>query len=152
MLTWLVRLFSLVSPLSGNMTSHPSSRSRFIQLMTTPVRDRLFQQINCILRYVRPNRDESFSPSNANSVMLTLHHQTRIFLRLKSGSIVESHISMSADATIAQTQASRVHEVLSGRQLREITDWKPVLDATGILGSDEQVGKLARWLNARLGH
>lgn len=59
---------------------------------------------------------------------------------------------MSADATIAQTQASRVHEVLSGRQLREITDWKPVLDATGILGSDEQVGKLARWLNARLGH
>jgi hypothetical protein len=56
--------------------------------------------------------------------------QTRIFLCVKRGSIVESHISVSPDPDSAREQASRMHEVLNARKLHELSlpDWRGALD------------------------
>ncbi|KAL1968881.1 hypothetical protein VTN77DRAFT_1242 [Rasamsonia byssochlamydoides] len=59
----------------------------------------------------------------------SLPSSTRVFLRVKHGAIVDSHISTSADPSEAESQAVRVREMLNGRQLHELSpqDWKAAL-------------------------
>ncbi|PWY76413.1 hypothetical protein BO94DRAFT_473259 [Aspergillus sclerotioniger CBS 115572] len=84
----------------------------------------------------------------------SLPPSTRVFLRLKHGAIIESHISMSPDSSIASEQAVRVHEALKGRRLHEIqpTQWQEVLYEQ--LGAEEEassVEELARFIATKLG-
>ncbi|KAL1959233.1 hypothetical protein VTO42DRAFT_2739 [Malbranchea cinnamomea] len=81
-----------------------------------------------------------------------LSPSTRVFFRFKHGEIVEGRISTSPDPSVAQSQEMRVNSVLAGRVLHEITDWKELLDASQALGPDEEVARLARWLDEKLGH
>ncbi|PGH27538.1 hypothetical protein AJ80_00779 [Polytolypa hystricis UAMH7299] len=74
---------------------------------------------------------------------------TRVFLRLKHGAVVESQISTSADSATAEYQAQQTHEALLGKHLHEISNWKALLAASG---TDEEIGRLANWLNSKLGH
>ncbi|KAE8147281.1 hypothetical protein BDV25DRAFT_142892 [Aspergillus avenaceus] len=79
----------------------------------------------------------------------TLPPSTRIFLRLKHGAIIESHISTAADASTASEQAARVHEALNGRKLHEITlaDWRTILlDRFGAEAED-----ISTFLGGKLG-
>ncbi|KAB8206692.1 hypothetical protein BDV34DRAFT_76921 [Aspergillus parasiticus] len=84
----------------------------------------------------------------------TLPPATRVFLRLKHGAIIESHISASGDASVASEQAARVHEALNGRKLHEITpaQWREVL--LGRLGADVEnkaLLELAKFIGGKLG-
>lgn len=82
--------------------------------------------------------------------------QTRVFLRLKHGAIIESNVSISSDVSVASDQASRVHEVLNGQKLHEITveRWTEMLrqGLTGTDGVDDAlVQELADYLGDLLG-
>lgn len=75
---------------------------------------------------------------------------------MKHGAILESTISISSDASIASDQASRVHEVLNGQRLHEISteNWKEILQRS-LGGTDEaddaRVQELADYLSHLLG-
>ncbi|BAE57313.1 hypothetical protein BDV35DRAFT_42294 [Aspergillus flavus] len=84
----------------------------------------------------------------------TLPPATRVFLRLKHGAIIESHISTSGDASEASEQAARVHEALNGRKLHEITpaQWREVLlDRLGADVEDKSLVELAKFIGSKLG-
>ncbi|KAB8216169.1 hypothetical protein BDV33DRAFT_233717 [Aspergillus novoparasiticus] len=84
----------------------------------------------------------------------TLPPATRVFLRLKHGAIIESHISTSRDASVASEQAARVHEALNGRKLHEITpvQWHEVLlDRLGADVEDKALLELAKFIGGKLG-
>ncbi|KAE8324114.1 hypothetical protein BDV39DRAFT_124686 [Aspergillus sergii] len=84
----------------------------------------------------------------------TLPPATRVFLRLKHGAIIESHISASRDASVASEQAARVHEALNGRKLHEITpvQWREVLlDRLGADVEDKALLELAKFIGGKLG-
>lgn len=77
-----------------------------------------------------------------------------MFLRLKHGAIIESHISTSGDASEASEQAARVHEALNGRKLHEITpaQWREVLlDRLGADVEDKSLVELAKFIGSKLG-
>ncbi|OGE57620.1 hypothetical protein PENARI_c001G04633 [Penicillium arizonense] len=86
----------------------------------------------------------------------SLPSSTRAFLRLKHGAIIESHISVSADESTASDQASRIHTLLDGQKLHEMTlaRWSEVLqEGLGETeGKDEALVKeLSRFLGGLLG-
>ncbi|KAJ5647641.1 hypothetical protein N7490_004013 [Penicillium lividum] len=83
-----------------------------------------------------------------------LPSSTRAFLRLKHGAIIESNISVSSDASVASDQASRVHELLNGQNLHEMSveRWAQILRQG--LGSTDEVDvaqDLANYLGGLLG-
>jgi lipoate-protein ligase A len=91
--------------------------------------------------------------------VLIKSEQTRVFLRLKHGAIIDSRISTSADPAEAEAQAVRVRETLHGRQLHEMSsqDWKAALqgllldDTKGISDSDSVlVGDLTEFISRKL--
>ncbi|KAI2252255.1 hypothetical protein LOZ10_006405, partial [Ophidiomyces ophidiicola] len=90
--------------------------------------------------------------SLTNAGLMLVFPQTHVFLRLKSGKIVESHISMSADPEAAQAQSYRVHEILRDRALHEISDWAPILTRVAdAFDCAQDAFNLAGWLNSKLG-
>ncbi|KAJ5085539.1 hypothetical protein N7532_010310 [Penicillium argentinense] len=86
----------------------------------------------------------------------SLPASTRAFLRFKHGAIIESNISVSADEAAASEQATRVHEVINGQKLHEITveRWAEMLQE-GLAGTDgvneTGVQDLALYLGGLLG-
>ncbi|KKK15592.1 hypothetical protein P175DRAFT_0461891 [Aspergillus ochraceoroseus IBT 24754] len=93
-------------------------------------------------------------PRERPALPASLPSSTRVFLRLKHGAIVESHISTSDDPLIAPEQASRIHGALDGRNLHELRlgDWTQLL--TERLSTDEDAGtieELARFIAGKLG-
>ncbi|EZF30901.1 hypothetical protein H101_05469 [Trichophyton interdigitale H6] len=91
---------------------------------------------------------------------------TKAFFRVKSGLIIESHISTSPDPDTAQYEANCVHKILHNRPLHEISDWASVLSSASALASqesahpgafasrspDNELSSLAKWLESKLGH
>lgn len=82
--------------------------------------------------------------------------QTRAFLRLKHGAIIDNTISTSPDASIASDQASRVHQALNGQRLHELSleRWTDILrnglqDTEGV--DEAVINELARFLSGLLG-
>ena len=77
---------------------------------------------------------------------------------MKHGAIIESNISVSPDASTALDQAARVHEVLNGQKLHEISTqrWSEILQQ-GLCGpdgtNDTVVTELSQYLGGLLaGH
>ncbi|KAL4881455.1 hypothetical protein BJY04DRAFT_58473 [Aspergillus karnatakaensis] len=84
----------------------------------------------------------------------TLPSSSRVFLRLKHGAIIESSISTSTDPSIAEEQASRVHEALSGRNLHELdlSQWTEVLlDRLSSDDNPDTVRELAKFIAGNFG-
>ncbi|PWY76229.1 lipoyltransferase and lipoate-protein ligase [Aspergillus heteromorphus CBS 117.55] len=93
-------------------------------------------------------------PRERPALPASLPPSTRVFLRLKHGAIIESHISTSSDSEVASEQAVRLHETLKERKLHELTppQWKEVLHAQ--LGAEEDshaIEELARFITTKLG-
>ncbi|EFQ98677.1 lipoyltransferase 1 [Nannizzia gypsea CBS 118893] len=102
----------------------------------------------------RPDISPALSPS------------TRAFFRVKSGLIIESHISTSQDPGTAQYEAACVHKILHNRALHGISDWASVLSSASAVASqegvypdafasnspDNELSGLAKWLESKLGH
>ncbi|CEJ54476.1 hypothetical protein PMG11_00784 [Penicillium brasilianum] len=100
-----------------------------------------------------PTEDD---PRERAPLPATLPSSTRVFLRFKHGAIIESKVSISSDASVASDQASRVHQVLNGQKLHEITveRWTEMLrhGLAGTDGGDEAlVQELADYLGDLLG-
>ncbi|KAJ5736773.1 uncharacterized protein N7483_001898 [Penicillium malachiteum] len=60
-------------------------------------------------------------PRERPALPSSLPSSTRAFLRLKHGAIIESNISLSSDTCVASDQAKRVHELLNGQKLHELS-------------------------------
>ncbi|OAL70637.1 hypothetical protein A7D00_4965 [Trichophyton violaceum] len=102
----------------------------------------------------RPEISPALSPS------------TKAFFRVKSGLIIESHISTSPDPDTAQYEAKCVHKILHNKPLHEILDWASVLSSASAFASqesahpgafastspDNELSSLAKWLESKLGH
>ncbi|KAJ5670315.1 uncharacterized protein N7477_005678 [Penicillium maclennaniae] len=102
-----------------------------------------------------PTKDD---PRERPPLPSSLPSSTRAFLRLKHGAIIESTISVSPDVTTASNQAIRVHEVLNGQKLHEISTqrWSEILQQ-GLSGTDgahdTAVTELSQYLGGLLaGH
>ncbi|ODM23505.1 hypothetical protein SI65_01094 [Aspergillus cristatus] len=78
---------------------------------------------------------------------------TRAFLRCKHGAIIESHISISPDETVASEQARQVHEALNGRKLHELQleDLHEALGRVSPAMGSNVVRELAMFLGRNLG-
>ncbi|KAJ5123352.1 hypothetical protein N7448_009449 [Penicillium atrosanguineum] len=102
-----------------------------------------------------PHEDD---PRERPPLPSSLPPSTRAFLRLKHGAIIESNISVSPDDFTASDQATRVHEVLNGQKLHEISTqrWTEILQQGlgGTDGTDDTVvSELSRYLGGLLaGH
>ncbi|PGH07825.1 lipoate-protein ligase A [Blastomyces parvus] len=81
-----------------------------------------------------------------------LPSSTRVFLRVKSGAIISSQISTSADSQQADIQSGKIHQVLENRKLHEISDWASLLAGSGAFDSQEVIRNLSSWLADKLGH
>ncbi|KAJ5992984.1 hypothetical protein N7451_008708 [Penicillium sp. IBT 35674x] len=84
----------------------------------------------------------------------SLPPSTRAFLRLKYGAIIESDISVSSDASVASDQAARVHELLNGQKLHEMSveRWTDVLQhGLGPTNGVDDAQELANYLSGLLG-
>ncbi|KAJ5294846.1 hypothetical protein PENANT_c014G00608 [Penicillium antarcticum] len=85
----------------------------------------------------------------------SLPSSTRAFLRLKHGAVIESHISVSPDEIAASDQASRIHTLLDGQKLHEMTlaRWSEILqEGLGETETDEALVKeLSQFLGGLLG-
>ncbi|KAL1854261.1 hypothetical protein Plec18167_000180 [Paecilomyces lecythidis] len=95
-------------------------------------------------------------PRPRPSLPPTLPPSTRIFLRLKHGSVLESHISLSSDPAIAEMQAQLTHEALNGRKLHELSmhDWQVALESLHRSDEDdvhlaEQVRHLGEFIGSK---
>ncbi|GCB22249.1 putative lipoate-protein ligase A [Aspergillus awamori] len=93
-------------------------------------------------------------PRERPALPSSLPPSTRVFLRLKHGAILESHISVSSDSSVGSEQAARLQEALKGRKLHEIrpAHWKEVLYEQ--LGAEEDaatIEELARFVATKLG-
>lgn len=95
-------------------------------------------------------------PRERPALPQSLPSSTRAFLRLQHGAVVESHISISSDETVASNQATRVHAALNGQKLHEMTSarWSEILKQ-GLGGpggvDDALVKELAQFLGGLLG-
>ncbi|KAJ5672324.1 hypothetical protein N7507_001451 [Penicillium longicatenatum] len=92
-------------------------------------------------------------PRERPALPSSLPPSTRAFLRLKYGAIIESNISVSSDASVASDQATRVHEVLNGQKLHEMSveRWADLLrQGLGPSGVDD-AQRLANYLGDLLG-
>lgn len=83
-------------------------------------------------------------PRPRPSLPAELPSSTRVFLRVKSGVILESHISLSPDAEEAIVEAKNLHARIQGRRLYEMGDWVELL-SDGFSRSAAG-GFLAHWL------
>ncbi|OJD11424.1 hypothetical protein AJ78_07807 [Emergomyces pasteurianus Ep9510] len=81
-----------------------------------------------------------------------LPSSTRLFLRVKSGAIISSQISTSADTEHADIQSEKIGQALANRKLHEISDWVSVLAGSGTFDSPEEIRNVSNWLTAKLGH
>ncbi|KAL2808723.1 hypothetical protein BJX63DRAFT_21413 [Aspergillus granulosus] len=93
-------------------------------------------------------------PRERPALPSSLPTSTRVFLRLKHGAIIESHISTSDEPTLAAEQASRVHDALNGRNLHELQlqQWTEILGNR--LSPDEEqeaIRELARFIASQFG-
>ncbi|KAE8350043.1 hypothetical protein BDV28DRAFT_49173 [Aspergillus coremiiformis] len=82
----------------------------------------------------------------------SLPPSTRVFLRLKHGAIIESHISTADDTSVATEQAARVHQVLNGRKLHEMSlpQWRAVL-LNQLKVEGNVLEELAKFIGGKLG-
>ncbi|RAH83344.1 lipoyltransferase and lipoate-protein ligase [Aspergillus japonicus CBS 114.51] len=97
---------------------------------------------------------EGEDPRDRPPLPATLPPSTRVFLRLKHGAIVESHISTSSDTSMATEQAARLQEALKDRKLHEIqpAHWLQILSTH--LGTEEEpraIQELSRFVADKLG-
>ncbi|PLB46932.1 lipoyltransferase and lipoate-protein ligase [Aspergillus steynii IBT 23096] len=93
-------------------------------------------------------------PRERPALPSSLPPKTRAFLRLKHGVIIESCISTASEPTLADQQASRVHEALNGRTLHEIqqTHWDEVLlDCLGAEVEATTIHELSKFIGSKLG-
>jgi hypothetical protein len=79
--------------------------------------------------------------------------QTKIFLHVKRGAIIGSHISISPDSESPQIEANHVHEVLKDRKLHEISmlDWTAALRPLGTSENDAVAREVAKFIGTKLG-
>jgi hypothetical protein len=68
-------------------------------------------------------------------------------LKIKSGVIVESQVSFSADAVTAEAQMANINEEILDQPLSTLGDWRKRLGSHGSLEEFEAVGN---WLNETL--
>lgn len=96
-------------------------------------------------------KSSSYPSTPISNKCSNAYTQTRIFLRFRNGSIVDSHASVSPDVVIAETEASRIRETLQGRKLHEmsIPDWEVALSRT-IDADADVVRNLAEFVGTKL--
>lgn len=73
-----------------------------------------------------------------------------MYLKVRSGAITESKISMSCDETVAEQEATAIAEVLDNCTVDE-TDFEDRLNSISIPSKQTEILEVARWLNRMLG-
>ena len=73
-----------------------------------------------------------------------------MYLKVKSGIITSSKISVSSDEEAARVEAENFDQVLRDKSIQDITDFKDILETANHDGSAE-VSSISRWLNTMFG-
>jgi len=80
-----------------------------------------------------------------------LKPQTRFYLKVKSGAVLESRLSVSEDSEIASMEAEKVHCYLAGKPIYNIQDWKETLRRSDAFQNPDEASMLGSWLNDMFG-
>ncbi|CAD6591427.1 MAG: Biotin/lipoate A/B protein ligase [Alectoria sarmentosa] len=86
----------------------------------------------------RPPLPKDFPPS------------ARVYLKIKSGVIDSSRISVSSDEDSANAEIEMFNQVLKGKSIHDIDDFNDVLNRVE-LGASTEVSSVSRWLNTMFG-
>ncbi|KAI9881001.1 MAG: Biotin/lipoate A/B protein ligase [Pleopsidium flavum] len=78
---------------------------------------------------------------------LTLPPSMRVYLKIRSGAILDSRICVSEDSEIANIEAEGVQRLIAGQQLYKIQDWKQILQQSNAFQEPETSFKVGQWLN-----
>ena len=73
-----------------------------------------------------------------------------MYLKIKSGVIDSSRISVSSDEDSANAEIEMFNQVLKGKSIHDIDDFNDVLNRVE-LGASTEVSSVSRWLNTMFG-
>lgn len=76
--------------------------------------------------------------------------QARVYLKVRSGVIHSSRISISSDVDSANAESEKFEQVLKGKSIHDIDNFDDVLNGVAPSASVE-VSSISRWLNAMFG-
>lgn len=72
--------------------------------------------------------------------------QARVYLKVKSGVIISSEISVSSDRDTAKREAEKLDRVLNGKSIQDIDDFASIMGEANLDGSMNLFG-ISNWLN-----
>ena len=76
--------------------------------------------------------------------------QARVYLKIRSGVIESSRISLSSDEGSANAEKEKFDQVLKDKSIHDIEDFNDVLNQVGE-GAPTDVSSISRWLNIMFG-
>lgn len=76
--------------------------------------------------------------------------QARVYLKIRSGVIDSSRISISSDEESAKAEREKFDQVLRDRSIHDIDNFNNVLDRVEH-GASTAVSSISRWLNTMFG-
>lgn len=76
--------------------------------------------------------------------------QARVYLKIRSGVIDSSRISISSDEDSANAEIEKFEQVLKDKSIHEIDDFNDVLNRVEH-GASVEVSSISRWLNIMFG-
>ena len=79
-----------------------------------------------------------------------MYLKARAYLKVKSGVIISSEISISTDQDVTHSEADILGKLIKDKTIQEIDDFETTLGQVSHRGSSE-VTAVSRWLNTMLG-
>jgi len=76
--------------------------------------------------------------------------QARVYLKIKSGHIISSTISLSSDSLIPKREIERFDSALKDRSIEDIRDIGDILSGANA-GPSIEIHGISRWLNEMFG-
>ena len=125
-------------------TIQSSCRRR--QERTTAVARRL----PCIGMYILPTNAICILHGVVQDLPDNVVKQARMYLKVRSGTIASSHISISPNQEIAHTEAEAFAQALKGKHIQDFGDFEGVLPRVRH-ETPNTVLRIAQWLNSMLG-
>lgn len=79
------------------------------------------------------------------------NHQARVYLKVRSGIITSSNISISSNQDVAQEEAERVGRFLKERNIQEIRSFGNFLNKAACQEKEGEIAAISSWLDSIFG-
>ena len=80
------------------------------------------------------------------------NRQARVYLKVRSGIITSSNISISSNQDVAQEEAERVGRFLNERKIQDIGSFKTFLNKAACEETGGEIAAISSWLDSIFGN